>query len=102
MDGPLETIDETMEANFQRHRALATTRVTRSQTAEGLQIPMQGDTPLHATIRSIAEEVASQADRRATAINPSFEDPPEDDEQSAAVQNDGNPLRHMQVPKTYF
>ena len=63
---------------------------------------MQGDTPLHATIRSIAEEVASQADRRAAAINPSFEDPPEDDDQSAVVQNDATPLRHMQVPKHMF
>jgi hypothetical protein len=53
---------------------------------------MQGDTPLHATIRSIAEEVASQAYRRAAAINPSFEDPPEDDEQPAAAQNDANPF----------
>ena len=63
---------------------------------------MQGDTPLHATIRSIAEEVASQADQRAAAINPSFEDPPEDDDQPAGVQNDGNPLKHMQVPKHMF
>jgi hypothetical protein len=109
MDEPLETIDETMEtsssqafADLQRQRSLLTTRVTRSQSAEGFQTPMQGDTPLHATIRSIAEEVASQADRRAAAINPSFDDPPEDDDQPADAQNDGNPLRHMQVPKHMF
>ena len=79
MDEPLETIDETMEtsssqafSDFQRRRAPGSTRVTRSQFAEGFQTPMQGDTPLHATIRSIAEEVASQADRRAAAINPSI------------------------------
>ena len=66
MDEPLETIDETMETSssqaftdLQRQRSLPTTRVTRSQSAEGFQTPMQGDTPLHATIRSIAEEVAS-------------------------------------------
>jgi hypothetical protein len=105
MDEPLETIDETMEtsssqafADFQRQRAPATTRVTRSQSAEGFQTPMQGDTPLNATIRSIAEEVAS----RAAAINPSFEDPPEDDDQPAGIQNDANPLKHMQVPKHMF
>ena len=105
MDEPLETIDETMEtsysqafSDFQRHCALGTTRISRSQSAEGFQTPMQGDTPLHATIRSIAEEV----DRRAAAINPPFEDPPEDDDQPAGVQNDGNPLKHMQVPKHMF
>ena len=67
MDESLETITETMVtpssqdfSEFQRQRALGTTRVLRSQTAEGFKTPMQGDTPLHATIRSIAEEVASQ------------------------------------------
>ena len=109
MDEPLATIDETLEtsfsqafSDFQRQRAPPSTRVTRSQSAEGFQTPMQGDTPLHAAIRSIAEEVTSQADRRAAAINPSFEDPPEDDDQPAAVQNDSTPLRHMQVPKHMF
>jgi hypothetical protein len=109
MDELLETIDETMEtsysqafSDFQRQRALGTTRISRSQSAEGFQTPMQGDMPLHATIRSIAEEVASQADRRAAAINPPFEDPPEDDDQPAGVQNDATPLKHMQVPKHMF
>jgi hypothetical protein len=109
MNEPLETIDETLEtsssqafSDLQHRRAPASTRVTRSNSAEGFRTPMQGDTPLHATIRSIAEEVASQADRRAAAINPSFEDPPEDDDQPAAVQNDSTPLRHMQVPKHMF
>jgi hypothetical protein len=102
MDEPLETIDEIMETSssqafseFQRQRALGTTRVLRSQSAEGFKTPMPGDTPLHATIRSIAEEVASQADQRAAAINPSFEDPPEDDDQPAGVQNDATPLKLM-------
>ena len=69
MDEPLATIDETLEtsfsqafSDFQRRRAPPSTRVTRSQSAEGFQTPMQGDTPLHAAIRSIAEEVTSQAD----------------------------------------
>ncbi len=67
MEEPLETIDETMEtsssqafSDFQRQRALGTTRITRSQSAEGFQTPVQGDTPLHATIGTIAEEVAGQ------------------------------------------
>ena len=109
MDEPLETIDEIMETSssqafseFQRQRALGTTRVLRSQSAEGFQTPMPGDTPLHATIRSIAEEVASQADRRVAAINQSFEDPLEDDDQPADAQNDGNPFKHMQVLKYMF
>jgi hypothetical protein len=109
MDDPLETIYETMEtsssqvfSDFQRRRTPGSTRVTRSQSAEGFQTPMQGDMPLHATIRSIAEEVACQADHRAAAINPSFEDPPEDDDQPAAVQYDATPRRHMQVPKHMF
>ena len=109
MEEPLETIDETMEtsfshafSDFQRQRALGTTRITRSQSAEGFQTPMQGDTPLHATIGTIAEEVAIQADRRAAAINPSFDDQPEEDEQPAAAQNDANPLNHMEVPKHMF
>ena len=94
-------------ANIQRQRSQGPSSNTRSHSAEVYTTPAQGDTPLHATLSSIAEEIVIQELRREAILNLplpgplDFEDDFEDDPETGH-DNHIRHSRHMMVPKHMF
>jgi hypothetical protein len=90
-------------ADLQRQRSTGSSR-TRSQASEAFQTPAQDQTPLHAAMSSIAEEIEVQQGLRQAARNqpspgpPDFEDDPN---YGIRVHAHQNPNRTL-VPKHMF
>jgi hypothetical protein len=74
---------------------------TRSQASEAFQTPTQGQTPLHAAMSSIAEEIEVHRGLRKAARNQPSPDPPDfedDPNYGVRVHAYQNPNRTL-VPK---
>jgi hypothetical protein len=91
-------------ADLQRQRSNGPSSRTRSQASEAFQTPAQGQTPLHAAVSSIAEEIEVQRGLREATRNqpspgpPDFEDDPNYGIRVLAHQNPNRTL----VPKHMF
>jgi hypothetical protein len=91
-------------ADLQRQRSTGPSSSTWSQASEAFQTPAQGQTPLHAAMSSIAEEIEVQRGLREAARNQPSPDPPnfeDDPNYGIRVHAHQNPNRNL-VPKHVF
>jgi hypothetical protein len=89
-------------ANLQRQRSTGPSSRTRSQASEAFQTPAQGQTPLHAVVSSIAEEIEVQRGLREAARNQPSPGPPDfDDDPNYGIRVHALQNRTL-VPKHLF